>query len=212
MFIINIAHENWPRGRPTVTAGSDHYFHTCCPSVSKSPLFKISKNKKLSSENYSDRYWRDCGSVRVDHWWHTSCIRLHLWIVGKTFFRLRNSSKSQDGLTNGVDDGNVENGLEFSKERVWEEGTNEGSEVRQEDESVVNDGGNVLGLVRVPTSDSNVQVSKVQGQNSAHSIVTETFTSLRWKNEENTFWIGYLLQFIQFVIKRLHVGGWFPPF
>ena len=33
-----------------MTAGSDHYFRTCClfvrPSVSPSPLFKISQNKK----------------------------------------------------------------------------------------------------------------------------------------------------------------------
>ena len=29
-----------PRGRPTVTAGSDHYFRTCCLSVRPSPLFK----------------------------------------------------------------------------------------------------------------------------------------------------------------------------
>ena len=33
------------------------------PSV---PTFKISQNKKLSSEN-SDCYWWDCGSGRVDH-------------------------------------------------------------------------------------------------------------------------------------------------
>ena len=34
-----------PRSRPTVTAGSDHYFCTCCLSVRPSPLFKISNNK-----------------------------------------------------------------------------------------------------------------------------------------------------------------------
>ena len=38
-----------PRGRPTVTAGNDHYFRTCClyvrPSVRPSPLLKISQNK-----------------------------------------------------------------------------------------------------------------------------------------------------------------------
>ena len=63
-----------PRGRPTVTAGSDHCFHTWCLYVRPSPLFKMSQNKtkQISSEN-SDRYWRDCGSVHVDHWWHTSC-------------------------------------------------------------------------------------------------------------------------------------------
>ena len=29
-----------PRGRPTVKAGSDNYFHTCCTSVRPSPLLK----------------------------------------------------------------------------------------------------------------------------------------------------------------------------
>ena len=33
-----------PRGRPTVTAGSDHYFHKCHPFVCPSPVFKISQN------------------------------------------------------------------------------------------------------------------------------------------------------------------------
>ena len=35
-------------------------------------LSKSHKTKQISREN-SDRYWRDCGSGRVDHWWH-SCI------------------------------------------------------------------------------------------------------------------------------------------
>ena len=34
-----------PLGRPIVPAGSDFYFHMCCPSVSQSALFKISQNK-----------------------------------------------------------------------------------------------------------------------------------------------------------------------
>ena len=50
-FYLNTWH--WddidPRGRPTVTAGSDHYFRTCClyvlPSVRPSPLLIISQIK-----------------------------------------------------------------------------------------------------------------------------------------------------------------------
>ena len=45
---------NDPQGRPTVTAGSDHYFHTC-PSVRPSPILKISQNKTILSEN-NDRW------------------------------------------------------------------------------------------------------------------------------------------------------------
>ena len=32
---------------------------------------KLCKTNQFSSEN-SDRYWRDCGSGREDHWWHLS--------------------------------------------------------------------------------------------------------------------------------------------
>ena len=34
-----------PRGRPTLMAGSDHYFRTWCLSVRPSSLFKISKKQ-----------------------------------------------------------------------------------------------------------------------------------------------------------------------
>ena len=34
----------------TVTAGSDHYFRTSCPSVRPSPLFKISQNKTAQAK------------------------------------------------------------------------------------------------------------------------------------------------------------------
>ena len=60
-----------PRGRPKVTADSDHCFCTCRPFIRPSPLFKT---KQMSSEN-NVHYWRDCGSGRVDHWWHLSCNR-----------------------------------------------------------------------------------------------------------------------------------------
>ena len=54
-----------PLGRPTVTAGSDHCFHTCCPYVR--PHFSISiKTKQIISEN-NVHYWQDCVSDRVDH-------------------------------------------------------------------------------------------------------------------------------------------------
>ena len=56
-----------PRGRPTVTAGSDHYFSSWC--LCPSHFSKSRKRKQTSSEN-SHCYWRDCGSGRVDH----SCI------------------------------------------------------------------------------------------------------------------------------------------
>ena len=66
-----------PRGRPRVTVGSDHwslFSHVLSvhPSV-RSHFSKYRKTKQLSSEN-SDRYWRDCGSGRVDHWRYTFLV------------------------------------------------------------------------------------------------------------------------------------------
>ena len=58
-----------PRDRPTVTASSDHYFCTWCSS---NLTFQNLAEKQPSSKN-SDCYWRDRGSGRVDHWWH-SCL------------------------------------------------------------------------------------------------------------------------------------------
>ena len=55
-----------PLGRPTVSAGSDLYFHTCCPSLHPFCYLKYLKTKQISSEN-SYRYWLDCGSGRGDH-------------------------------------------------------------------------------------------------------------------------------------------------
>ena len=35
-----------PLGQPEITAGRDHCFRTCCPSIRPSPLFKSSKSKQ----------------------------------------------------------------------------------------------------------------------------------------------------------------------
>ena len=62
-------HKIDPLGRPTVTAGGDRCFSTCCPSVRlyvRPHFLKSSKTKQISSEN-NVHYLRDCGSGRVDH-------------------------------------------------------------------------------------------------------------------------------------------------
>ena len=65
------------RGRPIVTASSDHYFYTWYLYVSPSLTFsKLRQTKQSSSEN-SDRYWRDCGSDRGDHWWQ-ACLKVRV--------------------------------------------------------------------------------------------------------------------------------------
>ena len=51
-----------------------------CPSVR--PHF--SKTRKTSPSENSDRYWRDCGSGQVDHWWHAYLFSL--FILKKPLF------------------------------------------------------------------------------------------------------------------------------
>ena len=72
MFLDKIITIIWgrfidPLGRPTVTAGRDHCFCTCPPSV------HFSKSSKIKQSENNVRYRRDYGSGRVDHWCHLSC-------------------------------------------------------------------------------------------------------------------------------------------
>ena len=61
----------WSTRPTTIPAGSDHYFHTECPSVRTSVHPKTSKS--------SDNHCRPgLGAGRVDHWWLLSCISCFL--------------------------------------------------------------------------------------------------------------------------------------
>ena len=42
-------------------------------SVRPSVLPHFSKSSKTKQIENNVRYWRDCGSGQVDHWWHPSC-------------------------------------------------------------------------------------------------------------------------------------------
>ena len=53
--------------RPT---HNHHCYRTCCPSVSPSPLFISSETKQRKQCSLLA-----CGSGRVDHWWHLSCLQ-----------------------------------------------------------------------------------------------------------------------------------------
>ena len=71
-----------PRGWPTVTtAGSDHYCLSVHPSerLYVHPNFSKYRKAKQLSNATSDRYWRDCGSGQVDHWWHTCLVMSFYW-------------------------------------------------------------------------------------------------------------------------------------
>ena len=84
-----------PLGRPTVRVGSDHCFRTCCLYVHFS---KSSKTRQISSEN-NVHYWRDCGSSRVDHWFHLSC-NLFVCILEGSIFNTPRFLVAQEQLTN----------------------------------------------------------------------------------------------------------------
>ena len=61
-----VIHETDPQSRPVVIT----------PSLLKILQYKTKftrKTMKSLSEN-SDRYWRECRSGRVDHWWHTCLV------------------------------------------------------------------------------------------------------------------------------------------
>ena len=81
-----------PRGWPTVTADSDHYFHMWClyarPSV---PLFKLSQN------NSKSRTVITTGSGRGDHWWHMSCTQEITQEIYKKIY-----TQNQDNSNNKV--------------------------------------------------------------------------------------------------------------
>ena len=46
------------------------------------PSVRPVQNKQNLSEN-SDPYWKDCGSGRVDYWWHASIVFYYFWFLCK---------------------------------------------------------------------------------------------------------------------------------
>ena len=65
-------HSADPQSQPD----SDHYFHIChiCPHVctSVATFQNLAKQNNFQVKINCDRYYRDCGSGRGDHWWHLS--------------------------------------------------------------------------------------------------------------------------------------------
>ena len=60
-----LIHEADPQSRPVVIIVFAHVVHSyVCPSIR--PPVPTFQTKQISSES-NDRYWRDCGSGRVDH-------------------------------------------------------------------------------------------------------------------------------------------------
>ena len=66
-----------PLGQTTVTAGSDHCFRTCCPSVCPYIRPSVPTFQNLAKQNQFQAKTmfttRETLSGRVDHWWPLSC-------------------------------------------------------------------------------------------------------------------------------------------
>ena len=73
-----LIHEADLQSQPVVITISARVF---CPSVR--PLFSKSRKIKQHSSENSDRYWRDCGSGRVDHGWHTCLVKVKVFLTGQ---------------------------------------------------------------------------------------------------------------------------------
>ena len=78
-----LIHSTDPRSRPVVIIVCAHVVR---PYV-RPHFLKSSKTKQISSEN-NVHYWRDCGSGRVDQWWHFSflLLRSSSWLFLTTSF------------------------------------------------------------------------------------------------------------------------------
>ena len=59
-----------PLGWSAVTAGSDHCFRTCCPSVRPYTLQNLTKQNKFQAETM----FTTGKTGQVDHWYHMSCF------------------------------------------------------------------------------------------------------------------------------------------
>ena len=81
-------------------------------------------------------------------------------------------------MAENIDDGDVDDGLELSKELVSNHGTKDGSEIAEHREGVVDDGGLVLIEVQL--------LLQVDGEDGLHAVVRKSFTKLISNNEKHT--------------------------
>ena len=81
-------------------------------------------------------------------------------------------------MSEHVDDGDVDDGLELAEELVSNEGAKDGSEVAERGKCVVDDGGLVLGVVEL--------LGEVDAEDGLHAVVREPLAELVAHDEENT--------------------------
>ena len=74
-----------PHGQPKVTAGRDHCFRTCCPSVRPSPLFKSRKTKQQKT------MFATGVTVGLAEWIiDDTCLVNYLWLLNFSNYFLSN--------------------------------------------------------------------------------------------------------------------------
>ena len=89
LFQWVLIHSADPQSRPIGIIVFTHVVRTSVrPNFTKSSITKQSENNV--------RYWRDCGSGRVDHWWHLFCknmIKSHKFVNVSGAFLVMNIKK-----------------------------------------------------------------------------------------------------------------------
>ena len=83
-----------------------------------------------------------------------------------------------------IDDRDVDNGLELAQQGVCKDGAEDGGEVAEHGEGVVDHGGRVLRQMQL--------LLQVEGEDGLHAVVGESFTELIPDDEEDAFGVGQL--------------------
>ena len=83
-----------------------------------------------------------------------------------------------------IDDRDVDNGLELAQQGVCKDGAEDGGEVAEHGEGVVDHGGRVLRQMQL--------LLQVEGEDGLHAVVGEPLAELIADDEEDAFRVGKL--------------------
>ena len=93
-------------------------------------------------------------------------------------------SQSLEQVAEDVDDRDVDNRLELAQQCVGQDGPEDGGEVAEHGEGVVDHGGRVLRQVQL--------LLQVEGEDGLHAVVGEPLAELIPDDEEDAFRVGKL--------------------
>ena len=87
-------------------------------------------------------------------------------------------------MTKDIDDRDVDDRLELAQQSVGQDGSEDGGEVAEHGEGVVDHGGRVLRQVQL--------LLQIEGEDGLHPVVGESFTELIPDDEEDAFGVRQL--------------------